>query len=92
MKVRLTESKLKQIVAESVKNILSELKWPTYYNAANKAMKKAWDVSGDVNNSEFRRRSNQYQKFKQAASDAYSRDYNLNDYDNEAENLGDYDE
>lgn len=91
-KIKLTETELKQIVSESVKNILSELEWPTYYNAANKALKKAWDVNGDMNNSEFRRRSNQYQKFKQAASDAYSRDYNLNDYDNEAENLGDYDE
>ena len=36
MKIRLTESKLKQIVEESVKNILTELDWKTYANAAKK--------------------------------------------------------
>lgn len=36
MKIRLTESKLKQIVAESVKNILTELDWKTYASAAKK--------------------------------------------------------
>lgn len=42
MKIRLTESKLKQIVEESVKNILTELDWKTYANAAKKrAQQKA---------------------------------------------------
>lgn len=36
MKIRLTESKLKQIVEESVKNVLTELDWKTYANAARK--------------------------------------------------------
>ena len=36
MKIRLTENKLRQIVAESVKNVLTELDWKTYANAARK--------------------------------------------------------
>ena len=36
MKIRLTESELKQIVEESVKNVLTELDWKTYANAARK--------------------------------------------------------
>ena len=36
MKIRLTESKLKQIIEESVKNVLTELDWKTYANAARK--------------------------------------------------------
>ena len=35
--IRLTESDLKQMVAESTKKILSELDWKTYANAAKKA-------------------------------------------------------
>jgi hypothetical protein len=61
MKIRLTESKLKQIVEESVKNVLTELDWKTYANAAKKryaqAMenpasaegRKAWDSSYELN-------------------------------------------
>lgn len=37
MKIKLTESQLKQIVNESVRNVLSELDWRTYQTAANKA-------------------------------------------------------
>ena len=36
MKIKLSESKLKQIVVESVKEVLSELDWKTYANAASK--------------------------------------------------------
>ena len=32
--VRLTESELKRVITESVKNIISELNWKTYANAA----------------------------------------------------------
>jgi hypothetical protein len=35
--VRLTESKLRNIIAESVKKVLSELDWKTYANAASAA-------------------------------------------------------
>ena len=34
--INLNESQLKKIVAESIKNVLSELDWKTYANAADK--------------------------------------------------------
>lgn len=37
--VRLTESELKNIITESMKNIISELDWRTYANASKKAEK-----------------------------------------------------
>ena len=40
MKIRLTESELNQIVAESVKEVLSELDWKTYMNAARKSAQR----------------------------------------------------
>ena len=36
MKIKLTESQLNKILAESVKNVLTELDWKTYANAAKK--------------------------------------------------------
>ena len=41
MKIRLTESSLKEIVAESVKNVLTELDWRTYDSARKKAVSRA---------------------------------------------------
>ncbi len=35
-RIRLTESQLHSIIKESVKQVLSELDWKTYANAANK--------------------------------------------------------
>ena len=35
-RVRLTESQLHNVIKESVKQVLSELDWKTYANAANK--------------------------------------------------------
>lgn len=43
MKIKLTESKLKQIVAESVKEVLSELDWKTTMNASRKAAENGDD-------------------------------------------------
>ena len=42
--VKLSESQLKKVIAESVKNILSELDWKTYVNAGKKAG-KGGDIS-----------------------------------------------
>jgi hypothetical protein len=58
MKIKLTESKLKQIVAESVKNILTELDWKTYANAARKEKdpdraKKFRERAAEIFNQEF---------------------------------------
>ena len=41
--IRLTESEFKQIIDESVKQIISELDWKTYQNAANKRLKQSKD-------------------------------------------------
>lgn len=41
--VRLTESELKNIITESVKNIISELDWKTYANAARKSRERGDD-------------------------------------------------
>ena len=55
MKIRLTESKLKQIVEESVKEVLSELDWKTTMNASRKAAE-----NGDSERAErFERYANQ---------------------------------
>ena len=40
-KIRLTESNLKQIIAETVEEVLSEADWKTYMNASRKAAEKA---------------------------------------------------
>lgn len=47
MKVKLTENKLKQIVAESVKKVLNEMDWQTYMNAARKRKEQ-----GKMNNAQ----------------------------------------
>lgn len=57
-KIRLTENKLKQIVVESVKKVLTELDWRTYASAAQKEMQRG----GKRGNS-----------FKQAATNAFNR-------------------
>ena len=49
MKIKLTENKLKQIVAESVNKILTELDWKTYANAAKTASN-----NGDTRTTKFR--------------------------------------
>jgi len=45
--VRLNEAQLKQVIVESVKNVLSELDWKTYANAANKTGTK-WSETEDA--------------------------------------------
>ena len=42
-KIKLTESELHQLVAETVKNVLTELDWRTYKNAASKSFAKSRD-------------------------------------------------
>ena len=45
-KVRLTESQLHNVIMESVKQVLTELDWKTYANAAKKSYEKGRDDSG----------------------------------------------
>ena len=49
MKIRLTENKLRQIVNESIKNILTELDWKTYMNASRKRKEQADELEKTLN-------------------------------------------
>lgn len=53
-RIRLTESDLKNIIKESVNNILSELDWKTYANASKK---RAQQADENPNKSELRKKS-----------------------------------
>lgn len=78
MKIKLTESQLKQIVNESVKNVLSELDWRTYQTAANKANHLSDKAENEY---EEQRRNIQSRKFQDKAGEMYSKQYNLIDFD-----------
>ena len=78
MKIKLTESQLKQIVNESVKNVLSELDWRTYQTAANKADNLSDKAEDEYEN---QRRNIQRRKFQDKAREMYSNQYNLKDFD-----------
>ena len=58
--IRINESQLRRMVAESVKNVLNEIDWKTYQNAAKKARER-----GD----------NRQSKFMSAAADAFNDEY-----------------
>ena len=78
--VRLTESQLRGIVKESVKQVSSELDWKTYANAARKR-KAQWDRYYWRNDDEDKKNYNSYQKLMNAARDAFDRDYGYSDED-----------
>ena len=63
--IRLTESELKRVITESVKNIISELDWKTYANAHKKA----------IDNRDYKRAD----RFQDAAVDKYNDEYGFND-------------
>ena len=72
--IRITESDLHRIIKESVNNIISELDWKTYANAAKRA-----SIKGDTRTS----------KFRDAAINKFNKEYgyeNLKSYDG-VENL-----
>ena len=76
--IRLTESDLHKLIQESVNTILSELDWRTYDSARNKALD---DIDGkDIFTQE--RRRNQASEFQRARNKAYSKQYNLERFDN----------
>jgi hypothetical protein len=92
MKIKLTESNLKQIVEESVKKVLTELDWKTYANAARK-----WADTLEKNPAHPKRKSNimghenskgehdiptdnRLRAFKDAARDAFNKEYSFNQY------------
>ena len=78
MKIRLTESKLKQIVVESVKNVLTELDWRTYDSAYNKATEKA---KTETNPYSKKRAEEMAAAFYDAGCNAYTNNYDLEGFD-----------
>lgn len=78
MKIKLTESQLKQIVNESVKNVLSELDWRTYQTAANKANHLSDKAEDEY---EEQRRNIQRRKFQDKAGEMFSKQYGLENFD-----------
>ena len=60
--IKMNEAQLREMIAESVKNVLSELDWKTYTNAAKKAKKKfqvARNKGQDFNDKEYNKRFRQ---------------------------------
>lgn len=70
--VQINESQLKKIVAESIKNVLSEIDWKTYANAAKKSHDKAKNATDDK---EAKKYKDKRDKFNQAATDSFNKDY-----------------
>ena len=66
--IKLTESKLRNIIKECIKNTLNELDARTYASARDKAFKYGDEERAD--------------RFNKAAVDAYNSDYGDNFYDN----------
>ena len=58
--VRLTESQLRGIVKESVKQVISELNWKTYANAAKKAREQGRDSRWDFDRATEKALDKQY--------------------------------
>lgn len=78
MKIRLAESKLKEIVSESVKSVLTELDWRTYNSAYNKAMERA---SATRNPFSKKRDEKRGIDFFTAQRKAYTDNYDLEGFD-----------
>jgi hypothetical protein len=83
--IRLTESDLHRIVKESVNQILTELDWKTYQNAAKKAHLKALDdYGGSIGGGEYDHdKYNDYlsrsRRFRKAAEDAFNKEHGYDD-------------
>lgn len=66
--VYLNESKLHNIIRESLKGIISELNWKTYMNAAHKA---------------YDRNDDRVDRFRDAAIDRFNSEYSFDETDND---------
>lgn len=84
-KIKLTESELHRIVKESVQEVLNELDWRTYDSARTKALDKANNTD---NVYEKKRRTNQANDFASASNKRYSKQYGLEDFDDNETNRG----
>src|SRR5574344_306968 len=77
-KIRLTESQLHKVIKESVKKVLRELDYKTYQNAAKKAHLRALDDYDD-NDTNMNKYLEKSKNFRNAAEDAFIRDYGYDD-------------
>ena len=68
--IKINESQIRKIVAESVRNVLSEIDWKTYANAAKKRLQQYKD-SGRQDNEKF----DKYWELQKAANQAFDDDY-----------------
>ena len=80
--ISINESQLRDMIAESVKKVLSELDWKTYANAAKKANKKfnsyGKKYSKDFSDKEYSKRFHQGNDFEDAAENAFNKEYGYN--------------
>ena len=79
---KLDENKLRRVIKESVKKVISELDWKTYANAANKSLERGntsyWKDKGENPNSAIGKAVDargRAQRFGNAAKNAFNRDY-----------------
>ena len=83
MKVRLTEQQLKNIISESVKQVLTELDWQTYLNASRKRKQQANHLGDEFLDKKGRSKEDMLKKSKDLlryTGDVFDRQYNINDY------------
>lgn len=83
MKVRLTESQLKNIISESVRQVLTELDWQTYLNASRKRKKQANRLGDEFLDKKGRSKEDMLKKSKDLlryTGDVFNKQYNINDY------------
>lgn len=78
--VHLTEGQLHNVIKESVKQVLSELDWKTYDNAANKRYGQ-WAKYYWRDDEEDKKNFKSYRRLKGAARDAFDRDFGYSDKD-----------
>ena len=79
-RIKLTESQLHKIIKESVRQMLSELDWKTLDNAARKR-EAQWAKYYWRGDEEDKKNFNSYLRLKDAARDAFDRDYGYSDED-----------
>ena len=77
-RIRLTESQLHKVIKESVKQVLSELDWKTYANAAEKA-KERWSNTFDDKKSRQKYRD-MWDKFDKASEKTFNDEYGTSKY------------
>ena len=72
--VRLTEGDLREIVVETVNNILSELNWQTYDKASQKALKQSRNAEKQGNKKMKTKKYKQALKFNDASDKRYEKE------------------